>query len=276
MTDARARAAPRDTRSPLPFVAAARGIFDLGFEATLWSRRSLFLGLLLCLPIALGGLFHVAQAAELQTQLTGRDLYQLIVVLFYVRNALPLVALFYATSLIADEVEGRTLTFLLTRPITRASLLAGKYAAYLATALTLTLPAVVLSGVLLIAPEGGGALGGALPALLRDMAAVALTLAAYGSLFTLLGVVLRRPVIPGLVFLFLWEALANLPGYLPRFTLSVYARGLLPYRSIPGLGELFLLDLEPLMCAVTLAAVSAVGLLLAVVVFSQREYATAQ
>ena len=49
---------------------------------------------------------------------------------------LPLAALFYATSLVADEVEGRTLTYLLTRPITRASILAGKFAAYLATTLT--------------------------------------------------------------------------------------------------------------------------------------------
>lgn len=266
----------RDTSGTLPFLTAARGVFDLSFEAMLWSRRSLFLALLLCLPIALGVLFHAAQAVELQTRITGRDLYQLLVVLFYVRNALPLVALFYATSLIADEVEGRTLTFLLTRPVSRASVLTGKYAAFLATALTLTLPAVVVGGVLLIAPEGAGALGGSLPALLRDMAAMGLTLAAYGAAFTLLGVLLRRPVIPGLVFLFVWEFLANLPGYLPRFTLSVYARGLLPYRSIPGLGELFLLDLEPWTCAATLAAVSAAGLLLAIGIFSSREYSMSQ
>ena len=41
---------------------------------------------------------------------------------------------------------------------------------------------------------------------------MALGLVVYGAFFTLLGVVLRRPVIPGLLFLFVWELVANLPG----------------------------------------------------------------
>ena len=49
-------------------------------------------------------------------RLTGFDLYAVIVAVYYVRNVLPLAALFYATSLVADEVEGKTLTYLLTRP----------------------------------------------------------------------------------------------------------------------------------------------------------------
>ena len=49
----------------------------------------------------------------------GYDLYGVVIAFYYVRNVLPLVALFYATALIADEVEGKTLTYLLTRPIRR-------------------------------------------------------------------------------------------------------------------------------------------------------------
>ena len=65
-----------------------------------------------------------------------------------------------------------------------------------------------------------------------------LTLVAYGALFTLLGVLLRRPVIPGLLFLFVWELLANLPGYLPRFTLTAWLRSLVPHRPAEeGLAE---------------------------------------
>ena len=43
----------------------------------------------------------------------------MLVAVYYMRNVLPLVALFYATSLVADEVDGKTITYLLTRPITR-------------------------------------------------------------------------------------------------------------------------------------------------------------
>ena len=59
-----------------------------------------------------------------------------------------------------------------------------------------------------------------MPDLFRDLGVVLLTFLAYGALFALMGVLLRRPVIPGLLFLFGWELLANLPGYLPRLTLT--------------------------------------------------------
>ena len=37
-------------------------------------------------------------------------------------------------------------------------------------------------------------------------------------------------MIPGLLFLFVWELIANLPGYLPRFTLTAWLRSLLHHR----------------------------------------------
>ena len=70
---------------------------------------------------------------DVRAILRGFDLYGVIVALYYIRNALPLAALFYAVSLSADEVEDKTLTYLFTRPITRASILIGKFAAYMAT-----------------------------------------------------------------------------------------------------------------------------------------------
>ncbi len=83
-------------------------------------------------------------------------------------------------------------------------------------------------------------LGTALADLPRDLGVMLLTLVAYGALFGLLGVLLKRPVIPGLVFLYGWELLANVPGYLPRFTLTAWLRSLVPYRPAEdGLAGLF-------------------------------------
>jgi hypothetical protein len=41
----------RDTSRPLPFLAAARGVFDLSIESMVWSRRTVAMGVLLGLPI---------------------------------------------------------------------------------------------------------------------------------------------------------------------------------------------------------------------------------
>jgi ABC-type transport system involved in multi-copper enzyme maturation permease subunit len=252
---------------------AARAVFDLALEGMVWSRRSLFMAVLLGLPVLFGVLYRAVIAARFPPQLTGFDLYAGIVAVYYVRNVLPLAALFYATSLIADEVEGKTLTYLLTRPVPRPAILLGKFGAYVATTLTLALPATVITFFLLATAQGVTGVSAAVPDLLRDLGAIALTLVVYGAFFALLGVVLRRPMIPGLLFLFVWELLANLPGYLPRFTLSAWVRSLIRHRPAEeGFAGLFGQVLPWDQSLFVLSAATVVFLGLAFWIFSGREY----
>ena len=271
-------APPRDTTRPLAFLPAARGVFGLALEGMVWSRRSLLMAVLLGLPVVFALLYRGFLVAKVPARVTGLDLYAIIVAVYYVRNVLPLAALFYATSLIADEVEGRTLTYLLTRPLPRPAILAGKFAAYLGTTLALTLPALVATFLLLATARGFAGIGAAVPELFRDMGVVALALASYGALFTLLGVVLRRPVIPGLLFLFVWELVVHIPGYLPRLTLTGWLGSLVHHQPAEeGLAGLFQRQVLPVgEGLVVLLAASALFLALSVWVFSRREYVMEQ
>jgi len=266
----------RDTARPLPFPRAARAVFDLALEGMVWSQRSLMMALLLGLPVAFGILYRVVLVAKLPTNVTGADLYGVIVTVF-IRFLVPLAALFYATALIADEVEGKTLTYLLTRPVRRAAILAGKFAACLATTLSLSLPSLVVTFFLLTTARGWGPVGAAVPDLFRDMGVVTLALLAYGALFTLLGVLLKRPMIPGLLFVFVWEMVANLPGYLPRFTITTYLRSLVRHRTpVEGFSEMFGQILPAALCLEVLAAMIVVFLGAATWIFSSREYVMEQ
>jgi ABC-2 type transport system permease protein len=258
----------RDTSRPVPFARAARAVFDLALEGMVWSRRSLFMAVLLGLPIVFAIVYRAVLAAHIPPRVTPFDLYGLLVVPYYLRFAVPLAALFYATALIADEVEGRTLTYLLSRPVR-----AGKFVAYVVTTLSLALPAVIVTFFVLMTVRGRTGLGAAVPDLLRDLGVLSLALLAYGALFTLLGVLLKRPLIPGLLFVFVWELLANLPGYLPRLTLTAYLRSLVRHRPAePGLSELFGQVLPAALCLEVLAGAIIVCLAAAAWIFSTREY----
>src|SRR4029453_14519962 len=95
----------------------------------------------------------------------------------------------------------------------------------------------------------------------------------YGALFTLLGVLLRRPLIPGLLFLFVWELLANAPGYMPRFTVNAWLRSLVSHRPAQeGMGALFGQVLPAGESLAVLLVATAVFLGLALLIFSEREY----
>ena len=263
----------RDTSRPVPFLASARAVFGLSLEGMLWSRRSLVLGAFLAIPVLIAIVYRLVLAARMPAEITGLHLYGYLVALFWVRNALPLAALFYATALIADEVEGRTITYLLTRPLSRGSILAGKFAAFLATTLSLSLPAAVVTFFLLATSRGWAGMSARVPDLFRDLGVMALTLLTYGAFFTLMGVLLRQPLIPGLLFVFLWELLANAPGYLPRFTITAYLRSLIRHQPAQeGLAALFGDVLPADLSLATLAAMIVVFLGAAAWIFWSREY----
>ena len=266
----------RDTAAPLPFAQAARAVFDLALEGMVWSRRSLMMAILLGLPVAFGILFRAVLLARLPTEVTSADLFGMIVTV-YVSFLVPLAALFYATALVADEVEGKTLTYLLTRPVRRGAILAGKFAAFLATTLSLSLPSLVLAFFLFATTRGWAGASAAVPDLFRDMGVVVLAFLAYGALFALLGVVLKRPMIPGLLFVFVWERVSNLPGYLPRFTVTAYLRSLIRHRSpVEGLSDMFGQVLPTALCLEVLAGMIVVFLAGAAWIFSGREYVMEQ
>lgn len=267
----------RDTSRPVPLTTGARAVFGLALDTSLLSRRSLVIGVLIGLPALFALVYRLALASRLPAEITGFDLYSRVVLVYWVRNVLPLAALFFGTALVADEIEGKTITFLLTRPVSRASILLGKFAAYIVTALALVLPALLVSFVLLLGTQGVDNLRAHVGDLFRDAAVVALTLVVYGALFTLFGVLLRRPLIPGLLFLFIWELIANAPGYLPRFTVTAWLRSLVPYHPpAEGLSEMFGQVLPVGLSLGVLACLTALCLGAAFGIFARREYVLEQ
>src|SRR5437868_333994 len=199
----------------------------------LWSRRSVFLAVVVGGPVALAAGLRLAELFHLlftfdRPRPVGAMVYGMMIWLIYVRFLVPVLGVFYGTSLIADEVDDKTLTYLFTRPIQRSAVIFGKYVAYLFCTVLLILPSVVL--VYLLLASIGGSLGAAFPALLEDLAMLAVGLAAYGAVFAYVGARMKRPLVTGLVFAFGWEpAVLLFPGYLKRLTVAYYLQALVPH-----------------------------------------------
>jgi ABC-2 type transport system permease protein len=225
---------PRTPPPPGVFASAVR-IFDLSLGEMLWSRRSVFLGILLGGPVVLAVAIRVVEslnAGGVQVNgapVSGETIFGMMIWLLFIRFIVPVLGVFYGTALIADEVEDKTITYLFTRPIPRSAVLLGKYLAYLACTVLLVLPSVVLV-YFLIVPSGGGSIAAAFPSLVTDLGMLALGLAAYGALFALVGTRLKRPLVVGLVFAFGWEpAVLLFPGYLKRLTVGYYMQALVKH-----------------------------------------------
>ena len=208
-------------------------VFDLSVGEMLWSRRTIFMALVV------GGPVVIALAIRLAILLGGNvgrvngvamggpAIFGMMIWIFYLRFTVPVLGIFYGTALIADEVEDKTLTYLFTRPVRRAAVLLGKYLAYFVVTSLVVLPSVMLV-YLLLAPINGS-LGAAFIPLLKDLALLAIGLGAYGALFAFIGAQFKRPLLTGLIFVFGWEQAAMLfPGYLKTFTIAYYLQALVP------------------------------------------------
>src|SRR2546425_5354745 len=116
-------------------------VFRLSLDVLLRSKRTLVIGLLCVLPVLgsiLGTMLILGGVAA--RELTGFSLTSFIIVNGYVYVLLAVVTLFYATALVADEIEEKTITYLFMRPVSKTTIYLGKYLAYLVAASALLLP----------------------------------------------------------------------------------------------------------------------------------------
>ena len=266
---------------------ASLRVFDLSLAEMLWSRRTVFLALVVGGPVLIALILRIVELMQIPAlrvngvRMAGPSIFGLLLWFLFLRFIVPILGIFYGTSLIADEIEDKTITYLFTRPIPRSAVLYGKYLAYLASTVLIVLPAVMLV-FFLVVPLGGGSIAGTFLDLVRDLGLLAVGLCVYGALFAAVGAWIRRPVLFGLFFAFGWENFAlALPGYLKHFTIAFYTQGLVPHAMpqqdlLSVLQSFFREDVSALQGLVTLAAIAAVSLFLAARAVERREYVLEQ
>lgn len=262
--------------SPTKDVSGVALVAEWTLSQLLWSPRTIAMGVVALVPTVLVLVYRALSAADVEMPLTGFGFFSLVTAVLGFQFVAPMLALFYSTGLIADEVDSGTITYLITRPRSRHAILMGKMLGSFALQVILFVPALVLAYYLALAPSGWSAVGRNFPALVRDVAAGVLGLAAYSGLFAATGAFLRRPVLIGLGFVFGWEAFVTyVPGFLRRLTVAHYIQSLLPHESFQGALSSFLSGRTS--SAVAAVALSLVAILthgLALFFFARREYAS--
>jgi ABC-type transport system involved in multi-copper enzyme maturation permease subunit len=260
-------------------------VFDLSLGEMLWSRRTIFMALVVGGPVILAIIVRVLEWFGLPAlrvngqRVAGLSVFGVMIWMLFLRFIVPVLGVFYGTALMADEVDDKTITFLFTRPIPRGAVLMGKYLAYLACTGLVVLPSVMLVYFLVVPfAEVGRSFG----QLVTDLGLLFLGLAVYGAVFAFVGAFFKRPLVIGLIFAFGWEQVAlALPGYLKQFTIAYYVQSLVPH-AMPSEGLVNLLqsvfrDAPPAWTSILwLCAYVAVFLWLATRTVEREEYVLEQ
>ncbi len=250
----------------------------LAFRTFASARRTLFLFLILGVPAG------VALVERLFNGDPGADVFRSYASNLYLVFLVQMVTLFHGASLFADEIDDGTLSYFLTRPIPKSTLLLGKYAALVVFDLLLVLGSAAAAfavdrecgGLRPLFTDGGPAI------FLRFAATSVLAILAYGAVFTWCGIAFRRPVVIGIVYILVVEVfLGSLAGPPRKITLSCYLEALLApggfttraslaFAAGPDAGRYWIAS--PGLSVAVLVAVTILGLSACVLTLRRRDY----
>ena len=118
---------------------------------------------------------------------------------FLAAVVLPLLSITVATAIFGNELEDKTLGFLMTKPIARWKIAVPKYTSAVLYTVPPLLVSAIVATVLVISTEP--------KAILAVVVAVVLGVMTYASVFTWLGLITSRALAFALLYVFIWEGL---------------------------------------------------------------------
>lgn len=187
---------------------------------------------------------------------------------------LALASAIFTTAIVSQEVEQRTIVYLLTRPVPRWQLLLVRY---LASVVVVTLLGIFASVLSSMGAYGGGFASN--PLLGRDALALFVGALAYGALFLMVSLLFNRALIICTLFAFGWESsVPSLPGDIYRLSVYSYLQPIANHPTSGGSGLLAALanakatDITQTTAFLVLGAATALLLAAAAWWFTNNEY----
>jgi len=255
--------------------AAIKEIFSFFFKQELKAKRTKIFFLLSFVPVLILLIAKLIEIINPDTAGTAENVFTKAMLMVYFQLLIPVLALLYGAMVINEEVDNKTLVFLTTSPVPKASVILGKYAAYVLLANIIMNAGLVLC-FLIINIDHLGSMSN-VDNFFKFLGVGILASITYMALFTLLGTLMKKSIMMGIFFIFGWENVVQyFPGLTQKFTVVHWVKSLLPSVSESGDFLRFLVSqLEPSSAgqSLTVLIILVIGSLVAAsYIFQHKEY----
>lgn len=161
---------------------------------------------------------------------SGNEVFVKLVEQLHINVFAPLLALFFAGMLVAEDIETRTMPYILTRPVPRSAWVIGRFCAFMIVSSIILLSSAILTFAASSVHEKLSITNPIdLLLLVHYLGVMVMALLAYGAFAVFLGAFTKRPIVYGVILLYGWQQLATqIPGLVDFFTIKKYTDGLLP------------------------------------------------
>ncbi|HLP45506.1 MAG TPA: ABC transporter permease subunit [Candidatus Kapabacteria bacterium] len=248
-------------------------LFSFFLKSGIRAKRSRLFFLFSLIPPVIYIIIKLATFIDPQNEVSNNPTFDHIGGPFYFQLFISLLCLFYGSSVMNDEIDNKTLIYLTTVPVSRASLILGKYLAHVVISLIIIMIGLFLSYAIVNSEH---IMEISYIEKLGVFAGVAmLSIVAYSSLFTMLGTLMKKSILLGLFFILGWESIVQFfPGVTQKLTINHYIKSLLPIR-LAGNENILSFQLQPspaLESILMLLMITIVSLGISIFIFYKKEY----
>lgn len=240
------------------------------------SKKTKFFILFSFVPLIIFLLINGIKAIDQSTPLEGNVFFARAGMAFFFQLYIQIISLLYGAAVLSDETDSKTLIYLISSPISKLSVLSGKFLSYL----TVSFSSFFLGSAVLYIITNFNKITE--PESLKILAGLEIagfiSILAYSSFFMLLSALLKKSTILGVFFIFGWEGLAQvLPGAAQKLTVIYYMTSIIPI-NLPRRGWSIIPTIEKLQyfeALLILLLISSIFFAATAYIFYKKEYVLA-
>jgi hypothetical protein len=151
----------------------------------------------------------------------------------FVPFLIPIVAIFVGVSAIGEQVEDGTIVYPWTRPVRRRAIYLGRLLAAQSVATLLLAGSLILCFLIMVSSGPDVITWDFLKLYFVTFLVIFLGVFAYVALFAAMGTFLKKPILPAILFAFMWEGVSKVPARVQELTLRFHLTNLLPQTETP-------------------------------------------
>ena len=221
---------PQAVVSPLPSLGAILWIAWFSLREMSRRRRLISLGAINLLPVLVVLFIRIwypdqGGTAQLQLSMLTHQVFTPFLI--------PVVAIFVGVSAIGEQVEEGTIVYSWTRPVRRRAIYLGRLIAAQSVAALLLSASLILCFLIMISGGMDVISWDFLKLYFNTFLIIFLGAFSYVSLFAAMGTFLKKPVLPAILFAFIWEGLSEIPARVQELTLRFHLQNMVPQADAP-------------------------------------------
>lgn len=180
-----------------------------------------FVAFFSALPILFGVIYRVGSGSETPGEFISGTLIDILL-----GTLLPIATLILATSAFRDEIDDRTMVYLVLKPVSKFRIVAEKYLAVTETTVLALWAGTIVTWIIVATSDPGGTAD----LLMAALVAILVGVLAYGAVFIAVSLFIPRALVVGIIYTLIWETLFSrlIPGVwilsIRHYVESIYYR----------------------------------------------------